>query len=398
MKRYILGILSLLLVGSAFAQRNKTGVVVFGATPSGLAAAIQSAHSGAKTTLVHQGEFTSITINEAERTFKTGVYGDFLKLVDSLKSKSQSQSSGLTPEFVGTVFKGWTDTIKNLTVVRKGDLKEVKRDGKFWEAEFKDKSEIKATVFIDATTNSVIASLAKVAMPSPLLTVVDVYSDKKYRTSVAPVSGQLHFLPISALIAGKENFLVTGASVATSTFAAGQAAGAVGAYCAFFNKETKELDIRIIQAELLAYRSQLFNFTDISPADSSFSAIQKLAATGILKGRLVNNNFLFMPDSTVLASDIRDAMKEYYSRSQIWFLDNKAERLSLKEVLSLIKFTANRGDELDREVERAWNKSLKLSGKFDLSRIVTRRELAVLFEAYMKPFARSVNNTGNLVV
>jgi hypothetical protein len=181
-----------------------------------------------------------------------------------------------------------------------------------------------------------------------------------------------------------------------SPFLAGQVAGASAAYCAFFGTQAKNINIRVIQGELMAYKAQLIPFADISRNDSNFVAIEHIAATGLLKGQVRNNQLYFLPDSSITVAEIRGPMREYYTRTQIWQVEKKSEKLTLNDALSLIKFTGNRGAELNREVEKNWKSSFRFKTNFDLNKIVTRRELAVLIDNYLKPFNVKVDQSGKL--
>src|SRR5690606_25007756 len=64
----------------------------------------------------------------------------------------------------------------------------------------------------------------------------------------------------------------------------GQASGASAAYCAFFKATTDKINIRTLQGELLAYHGQIIPFQDVELHHPHFSAIQRIGATGILRG------------------------------------------------------------------------------------------------------------------
>lgn len=380
---------------NTFAQ--KTGVVVFGATPAGLAAAIQSAHSGVKTILVDQYGIEQVALTPADKAYKIGVYAEFLKRVDSLQKGKNLNNENLLPAYTATVFKGWTDTIKNLSVIRKAALKKIERDGKNWEIELSDKSEIKAEVVVDATKGSDVAKLAKATAPGKL--PQGVYPDKSYRTSISIINTSNFYpagLPVNTLFASNvENFLIVSADL-NPNILIGQGAGTAAAYCAFFKVTNKDLNIRKTQGELVTYNSRFLKFDDVPVNDSLAVSIQKVAVTGILKGKLKDNKFLFLNDSTVSLDEIRQPIREYYSRSQIWFLDHKVDKLTIGDVLNLIKFTGSRGNELDKEVERGWKTTLKLTGTFDTKKLITRRQFARLVDIYLKPFERNIDLEGNL--
>lgn len=392
----------LLLCFDSVAQKTKTGVLVIGSTPAGVAAAIQSAHSGAKTILIDKGNFESILLPSAERQIRSGIYASFIKRVESAQKYPVTANQTFSPSFTATIFKAWADTVKNLTIITRVSLTSIVKDGKGWEATLSNKQVVKADVVVDGTLDGYVASLASLDGTTPRDSVSKQlpYADRKYRTGVAIAPAETTFpvtIPMSDFTGAAENFIAPWyKQQVAATTSSGQAAGAISAYCSFFKTTTKNLNVRMIQNELLAFGSQLIRFDDVAEADSNSIAIQNIALTGILKGRLVSGKFNFLPDSSVSSDEIMIPVKEYSSRSQIWFLDNKSEKLTLKETLELIKFIASRGNELDGEVRKGWSSSLKLPGKFDLTRSITRREFTVLFNSFVKPFNVSVDLNGNL--
>jgi hypothetical protein len=409
--RYIRGMLTqltrnaivlfcLLLSTFGYAQNIKTDVLVVGDSPSAYAAAIQAAKSGVKTVLAG-GKLSAISLSQADRSLKAGFYLGFIQRVDSLQKFPLTDKQSLSPDFTAQVFRGWSDTIKNLTVLPNLTLNEIEKWGKGWEVDFVGR-EIKAEVVVDATSNNAVAKMAGAAIgakvsdsKSPAL-----YADKKYRTSVAIAkTAEGIFKPVhfsSFLLAGAENIVLASPPGETPAMVLGQAAGAIAAYSAFFKTSTKNSKVRVIQSELLAYKSRLFHFEDVAESDSSMIAIQQIAGTGILKAKEERNKLYFMPDSSVSTEELKQPFREYYSRSQIWFLDHKADRMTLSDALDLIKFVGSRGDELNREVERAWSSSLRIKGKFDLTKPITRREFAILLNTYLQPFSLSIDFEGNV--
>ena len=132
MRIFFLALACLFATYTSLAQ--KAGVVVFGTTPGGLAAAIQSAHSGVETILIDQENLDVVNLTSADKAYKIGIYAQFLQRVDSLqKNLNYKNNESLTPAYTAVVFKGWTDTIKNLTVLKKSIIKEIKKDGKNWD-------------------------------------------------------------------------------------------------------------------------------------------------------------------------------------------------------------------------------------------------------------------------
>jgi len=413
-------LIGLLIAGLSRAQTIHSDVVVVGGTESGVAAAIQAAHSGVKVLfIVETNELANNIFENSDTSYSSGIRANLFKL--ALKARTDSVSGIVNPlsrAIALDVLKGWTDTIKNLTIMRNTSWQKVEKSGKGWDIKLKDGKTIKVNVAIDATPNGALASKAgipfdqatgyyKMSLALNQTNIEHLYDNRLYRTSVGTGnSGNKVFtIPLGSLVAaGAENFILAGRlpvlkttkQLEPATMANGQAAGATAAFCSFFKTTTSALNARVIQGELFAYKSWLIPFSDIKPADSNFAAIQHIGATGLLKGKIVKGELLFQPDGLISAEELRAPMREFYSRSQIWFADNKMDKLTLDNVLSLIKFNASRGDELNREVEKAWKTSFKFAGKYDLQHLVTRREFAVLADAYLKPFNVRIDISGNL--
>ncbi len=83
----------------------------------------------------------------------------------------------------------------------------------------------------------------------------------------------------------------------------GQAAGLIASMAAEQDKSPSELNVRQVQAELLKAKGYLMPYLDVKPTQPYFAAVQKVGATGILKGRPLPyqwaNQTWFDPDSLV---------------------------------------------------------------------------------------------------
>lgn len=399
-KKFTLIVFSLILSIASYGQNIKTGVLVVGATPAAMAAAIQSAKSGVKTILIDAGNFESITLSAADRAIKAGIYTQLRTRIDSLQKFPSTDTQEFLPTFIGTVFKGWADTVKNLIVLPNSSITKIQKSKKGWEV-ILGKREIKTDLILDATSAFSIAKMAVLSKATvEAKPVKSVDTSKLYRTSVAVSAADNGFykpLPLSSFIFSEvENVVLAAPQSNLMTLSTGQAAGAIAAYCSFFNTHTGNVDVRKVQSELLTFKGRIIGFADIPMADSAIIAFQHIGVTGIVKGLGEGEKLLFHPEKTVSTEELRQPFREYYSRSQIWFLDNKSDAITLAEALSLIKFTASRAQELDAEVEKAWNTSLKFSGSFDLKRVITRKELAILFDRYLQPFNVSVDLNGHV--
>ncbi|HEY0897023.1 MAG TPA: hypothetical protein VGE15_10775 [Sphingobacteriaceae bacterium] len=377
----------LLAMTSAFATADeRTDVIVLGNNPSSISASIQAARSGVRTILISAGE-PALTITPADTVSAdpAGIWPEFIR--------RNQEKPGLSP---AALVKNFTDTIKNLTIIR-GEVKKIERAGKGWEVKLTNGRELKCQVLVDAGNHAASVEKSPATLSQRITETgipADLYSSRLFRTSVATGPGLSDLIPIGALISKEENYIVAGPQGNTAaSMLAGQAAGASAAYCAYFKTTTRSLQVRMTQGELLRYNGSLIPVQDVSRNDPAFIPVQHILATGILK----LENGRFNPAGTINPTHLRLPLKEYFSRSQIWFLNHKKDTLTIGDAVDLIMFTATRGEELRREIESGWSSSLKLQGTYDPKRVVTRLELAVLIDRFLKPFGVNVDFAGRLV-
>jgi hypothetical protein len=268
----------------------------------------------------------------------------------------------------------------------------------------------------------------------------DIYTpynrqSKLYRTSIAvadalpgqhySVAGVPHItyppfpafsVPLGAIVAkDQENLLVLEKALSVThlvngvvtnpavQMAIGQGAGATAAFCMFFKRSTKQLDVRTIQGEILDHKGRLLPFADIPQTDRDFRAIQQVAATGMIQGIQKPDGqiaqVLFMPDSAISTSEIQPLLTELYSRAFIWFGKEKpGDAFTLGNLLSYIsEMTLRDPAELQEAIRKTWKSYYHFNTPFNLKRPATRREFAVLANRFFNPFARTVDITGRLV-
>ncbi|OJW17125.1 FAD-dependent oxidoreductase [Mucilaginibacter sp. 44-25] len=183
----------------------------------------------------------------------------------------------------------------------------------------------------------------------------------------------------------------------------GQGAGATAAFCAFFKTTTQNLMPRVIQGEILDFGGYLMPFADIKQTDPAWRAIQQIGATGMLKGaqRVSGNraDILFMPDSTVTTAEIKPYLEEIYSRSFIWFNQEKPGQLFT--VANIISYISNMNlrdpKNLEDALQKSWKSYYHFPTEFKTDRPITRREFAVLANRFFNPFARKVDISGKMV-
>jgi len=398
------------------AQTIKTGVLVVGNTPAGVSAAIQSARSGAKTTYLTQSLSVNPVFAEQDLKYLWNIRNHyFLKERKKSKVTDSIIATKINLDKSTDLIKNIADTVKNLSLNHNNVVDEITKDGKGWEVRLKGGQKIKTDVIVDATDNLFLASLLRIDLKKAVN--FPVKSDNPFDTKLirsGMAKGYLELpnnersiasIPPGALIpAGFENFIVIPkqlGQVKPVRMELGQAAGTIAAYCAFFKTTTKTVNIRVVQGELLAFDAVLIPYSDIDLKDPNFKAFQQLGLSGLMKSTMFKdgniNKIKFDTAGTITAAELRGPMKEFYTRSQIWFADNKADTLNIGDVISLFMFTATRGEELKKEIEEGWKVSFKFNSKFDLNRNITRKEFGVLADRYLQPFNVRVDPAGNLM-
>jgi hypothetical protein len=183
----------------------------------------------------------------------------------------------------------------------------------------------------------------------------------------------------------------------------GQAAGVLAALVVKQTKHAKDISIREVQQQLLSNKAYIMPYFDVKPIHPHFNAIQRVGATGILKGKgepyQWANRTWFYPDSAVNTSafinDIAPFVKlQHYTKAFISIDD--AIRIvrqtgfiyQLKNEFDYTSYTA-----LKEQIKNKWAVwGLK---NFDATRMITRAEMAVLLDNTIQPFQlKQVNHNG----
>ncbi len=390
------------------AQTIKTGVLVIGNTPAAVAASIQSARSGAKTMYLTQSLSVSAIFSTEDLSFIKSIKNHYsLKERKRSKTKDSIIAIPVMLNQASNLIKGISDTVNNLTINNNNVVNEIKKDGKSWEIRLKGGQKIKADVVVDASDNLSIATMLGIdAKKTMVITgnTINPFENKLYRSSVAlgyQETGSVFTIPLGALIPqAVENLIIIpkqSGKIRVSKMSAGQAGGTISAYCAFFKTSTKTINVRVVQGELLAFDALLMPFADIELKDPNFLAFQRLGLSGLLKSSFSNGKIQFDTAGLVRAEDLRGSMKEFYTRSQLWFADNKKDTLTINDAISLFKYIANRGNELEKEIEEGWKVSFKLNNIFDPKRNINRKEFGILADKYLQPYNIRVDLSGNLM-
>ncbi|MBC7688696.1 MAG: FAD-dependent oxidoreductase, partial [Aquabacterium sp.] len=188
----------------------------------------------------------------------------------------------------------------------------------------------------------------------------------------------------------------------------GQAAGTLAALCIQQKKQAAEVKVRDVQQQLLNSNAYIMSYVDVTPASVHFQSIQRLGATGILKGKPEpykwENRTWFYPDSFVntqlFIADFKPfAHLEICCNEQLT-IENASQVLMVagKKINPKNRlFNFEDGNKLNEQLKINWAKwGLQ---NFDTNRKITRAELAVLLDKTIDPFQwMQVTHSGKFVL
>ena len=380
------------------AQTLRPDVLIIGNSNAAVAAAIQSAQSNAKTIILLQSG--GFDIEPIAKDLHSGVQATFLKKIRSFQKLSDSLAEVIfDKQTANTVLTKWTDSIKNLTVIKNTLWIKADRSGKGWVFKLSDGKTIRPEIFVNIADQKLNAALKIEPMLISPWSKVD-YQNPIYKTAVAAgkfTDGHRNttFSLYQLLLPNQENLVYV--NDATSMLL-GQSAGAVAAYAGFFDSKTSESNLKRIQGELVSFGTNLMPFTDVSLAHPNWKAIQMVGLTGMLKAKGENGELLFNPNQLVTIDEIRQPMKDHFYKAQIWSEDYNDDVFTVKATLDMIVYLGNKAKESTyKEVEKKWNTSYKFSSAFSLAKPIKREEFATLIQDYMPPFNVNIDNNGKVV-
>jgi hypothetical protein len=183
----------------------------------------------------------------------------------------------------------------------------------------------------------------------------------------------------------------------------GQAAGALAALALELDVSVREVPVRSVQEHLLASGAMILPYADVDLQDSAFTAIQRVGATGIIRGEGKNigwsNLTLFYPDSLMTRAALREGLKDFLVQ---------APEIEGEGVLSI-----SEGYQLAQQVRDAIEKTYPetqlpvevLSPELiwqrmqltdpDPERHLSRKEMAVILDLVAAPFNVPVDHFGH---
>jgi hypothetical protein len=178
----------------------------------------------------------------------------------------------------------------------------------------------------------------------------------------------------------------------------GQAAGALAVKSIKQKKTVAQTSVRDVQQALLDAGGYVMPYLDLPKNDVHFKAIQRIGATGIMKGEGKNvgwsNETWFNADKLVNTTELKKDLSEF-DAGFTWKCESK--NLVTKEAIDLIISLSvyYKIKNIDSKLIFSQWKNLHLSD-YDAERTITRKELAVLLDTYIQPFSlKNVDMNGN---
>ena len=225
-------------------------------------------------------------------------------------------------------------------------------------------------------------------------------------------------IPLGALIPkNTSNFIVAEKSISVTNIVngttrlqpvcilIGQAAGALAALSVKQNVTPSAVPVRAVQKALLDADVYLMPYSDIANTDTAFKALQRIGATGILKGEGKNigwkNHTYIYPDSVLTSAALKTGLIGWVAINKLSF---KKENVSYKELLTTIKLIKTESSNTEKtslkKLQKKGNSVLKSKNLNSVKSedSLTRKQASVLLDALLNPFEmRNVNHFGELL-
>jgi hypothetical protein len=177
----------------------------------------------------------------------------------------------------------------------------------------------------------------------------------------------------------------------------GQAAGVLAALSVVQNKQPRNISVREVQKNLLSAGACIMPYIDVPFTHRYFIAIQKIGATGILKGTGIPykwaNQTWFYPDSVM---EVEIFARDAENCTGIKF-NSENKIVIVNDIIQYISNIYKNGGKTilsEENITKNWA-SLGLEN-FDTKRPAKRFEIAVLLNAWINPFDTiAVDHNGN---
>lgn len=176
----------------------------------------------------------------------------------------------------------------------------------------------------------------------------------------------------------------------------GQAAGTLAALAANENTQPAEVSVRKVQQSLLDQRAYIMPYIDVPTSDPQFQAIQRIGATGLLKGTGMPykwaNQTWFYPDSLCKVSHLSSGLAAL-SQAKL------EPEMSQKPVTAewLTSFTAKLQFKSEKSTVLDLLNSIFPKNPVKADTPLSRRQVAIVLDEIWQPFAIEVDFQGHFI-
>ncbi len=216
-------------------------------------------------------------------------------------------------------------------------------------------------------------------------------------------------VPLGVLIPeSTENFLVAEKNISVSNIVngttrlqpvvlgVGQAAGAIAVTVLQNNQNTSEVSVRSVQQQLLKAQVYLMPFIDVKPEDPAFQAVQRIGATGILKGQGVPykwaNQSWFFPKQVVSEIELKEGLIDYYPEIVELFASEQAATPGF-----LLHILSNLNRKISTAEFQAKWMSLPIDQEYETELALNRRTISILLDTFLNPFELPIDLHGKII-
>ena len=172
----------------------------------------------------------------------------------------------------------------------------------------------------------------------------------------------------------------------------GQAAGTLAALSLNYQSQPKRVPVRTVQQSLLKAKAYIMPYIDVQPSHPHFEAIQKIGGTGLLKGTGIPfkwaNQTWFYPDSLVITKAFIADLNAFHKGTY----NVRSSNLLISEAIAiahLLKKKSSVEESTTEDPNERWQRTWQDWGleNFEMTRPITRLELAVLLNNTVDPFS-----------
>ncbi|MFN6374408.1 MAG: FAD-dependent oxidoreductase [Chitinophagia bacterium] len=179
----------------------------------------------------------------------------------------------------------------------------------------------------------------------------------------------------------------------------GQAAGTLAAVAVKSNLSPDKVPVRSVQSALLDQKAMLLPYFDATLLHPHFKSIQKIGATGILRGKGIPykwaNQTWFYPDQLVSSDTLKVTADGWLAVN-----DTKGAYITFDEAKAIVTQSATSIYGVNiKPTDNAFLNAIAKAGldKSEGSALITRAQFAVLIDQLIDPFTRkSINHLGEI--